>query len=323
MANINRAALAVAAVFFYSACANAAENTTPAGSPKPALLALEMSAYAAWKSKDAQFWDTFLSDKFVGWGRSGKLDKASAKREYTGADCRIKRYVLSEARVSPRGKQAALITYKATVDGACGGKKIPVNSWVAGVYVRDGGQWKAAFHSQAAVVNPELPSVKPVDEDGAAGGDTAKSAVPDAGTGVLLAIEVAVWDAWKDQDAKRISDLMAEDISFINIFGIYLTNKAEGLKNWSGAGCDVKSVDITDAAATMLSPTVGILTFKASADGTCFGQKVAPVWGSSIYVKYGDSWKWTFGINVPAQGGTQKPVVGVTGFEPATSTSQT
>ena len=100
---------------------------------------------------------------------------------------------------------------------------------------------------------------------------------------------------------RRLSDLMAEDISFINIFGIYLANKADGLKNWSGTGCDVKSVGVTDAAATMLSPTVGILTFKATADGTCFGQKVGPVWGSSIYVKYGDAWKWTFGINVPAR----------------------
>lgn len=100
---------------------------------------------------------------------------------------------------------------------------------------------------------------------------------------------------------ERLSDLMAEDISFINIFGIYLANKAEALKNWSGAGCDAKSVGVTDAVATMLTPTVGILTFKATADGACFGQKVGPVWGSSIYVKYGDAWKWTFGINVPAR----------------------
>jgi hypothetical protein len=51
-----------------------------------------------------------------------------------------------------------------------------------------------------------------------------------------------------------------------------------------------------------LSPDVGILTFKATADGTRFGQKVGPIWGSSIYVKYRDAWKWTFGINVPASG---------------------
>jgi hypothetical protein len=88
----------------------------------------------------------------------------------------------------------------------------------------------------------------------------------------------------------------------INIFGIFLANKAEALKNWSGTGCDVKSLGVTDADATMLSPTVGILTFRATADGTCFGQKVGPIRGSSIYVKYGDAWKWTFGINVPARG---------------------
>jgi ketosteroid isomerase-like protein len=313
MANVKYFALAVAAVFIYTACARdalannanatkAAEKTAPAGQQKVALVTLEKSAYAAWKSKDAKFWDTFLSDKFVGWGTSGKLDKVSAKKEYTGADCEIKSYALSEERVSSRGKQATLITYKATVDGTCGGQRIPANSWAAGVYVRDGGQWKAAFHAQATVVNPEVPIVKPVYQNGARGGDTAKPTAPDAGTGTLLAIEGAVWEAWKDHDAKRLSDLMAEDISFINIFGIYLANKAEALKNWSGTGCDVKSVGVTDAAATMLSPTVGILTFKATADGTCFGQKVGPIWGSSIYVKYGDAWKWTFGINVPARG---------------------
>jgi hypothetical protein len=313
MANVKYLALAVAAVFIHSACAGdapannanatkVAAKSAPVGPSTAALVTLEESAYEAWRSKDAKFWDTFLSDTFVGWGTSGKLNKRSAKKEYTGADCEIKSYALSEERVSRRGKQAALITYKATVDGTCGGEKIPANSWAAGVYVREGGRWKAAFHAQAAVVNPEAPPVRPVYQNRARGDDAAKPTAPDAGTGALLAIEGAVWEAWKDHDAKRLSGLMAEDISFINIFGIYLANKAEALKNWSGTGCDVKSVGVTDAAATMLSPTVGILTFKATADGTCFGQKVGPIWGSSIYVKYGDAWKWSFGINVPARG---------------------
>jgi ketosteroid isomerase-like protein len=313
MVNVKYFALVVVAVSIYSACikdalannsnaTKSAEKTAPPGSPKDTLVTLEKSAYAAWKSKDAKFWDTFLSDKFVGWGTSGKLDKVSAKKEYTGADCDIRSYSLSEERVSSRGKHAALITYKATVDGTCGGQKIPTSSWVAGVYVHDGGQWKAVFHAQDTVVNPEMPPVKPVYQNGARGNDAAKPTVSDPGTNTLLAIERDVWEAWKDHDAKRLSDLMAEDISFINIFGIYLPNKAEGLKNWSGTGCDVKSVGVTDATATMLSPDVGILTFKATADGTCFGQKVGPIWGSSIYVNYDDAWKWTFGINVPARG---------------------
>jgi hypothetical protein len=43
-------------------------------------MTLEKSAYEAWKSKDAAYWDSFLSDRFVGWG-SSRLDKASATKE--------------------------------------------------------------------------------------------------------------------------------------------------------------------------------------------------------------------------------------------------
>jgi ketosteroid isomerase-like protein len=285
--------------------ANASITTETAGAAAPtevALVALEKSAYAAWQSKNAAFWDKFLSKNFVGWGASGRLDKSSATKEYAGADCDIKSYAVSETHVSPRGQQAALITYKDTVDGSCGGQKIPVNSWAATVYLRDGGQWKAAFHAQAAVVDPAAPPLRQAYTSGEQEVGQFKPTPQDARVGTLLPIERKVWEAWKDRDAKRLSALMAEDISFINIFGTYLVNKAEGLKNWSGTGCNVKSVGLTDAVATVLSPTVGILTFKATADGTCFGQKVGPVWGSSIYVKSGGAWKWTFGINVPARG---------------------
>ncbi len=80
-----------------------------------------------------------------------------------------------------------------------------------------------------------------------------------------------------------------------------IVDPSEALKNWSGEGCDVKSVELADAAATMLSQTIGILTFTARADGSCFGQKVGPVWGSPIYVKVASGWKWNFGINVPSR----------------------
>jgi hypothetical protein len=44
------------------------------------------------------------------------------------------------------------------------------------------------------------------------------------------------------------------------------------------------------------------LTFKGTADGTCCGQEVnSVIWGTSVYVKDGDAWKWTFGINTPAR----------------------
>jgi ketosteroid isomerase-like protein len=311
MAKIRFFVLTVAAALVFTGCAgnaptnnangaNVAEKTAPATPTKDALVTLEKSAYEAWKSKDAKFWDTFLWDKFVGYGSSGKLDKALATKEYTGADCEIKSYALSDEQMEPLGNDAALITYKTNVHGTCGGQEVPANSWAAGVYVRDGDKWKGAFHAEAPVVDPKAAHAKPVDKKEAPKEREAKPADRDAGTDAMLAVEKTVWEAWRAHDAKRLEDLTARDISFINIFGAYFATKADALKNWTGTGCDVKSVSVTDAAGTMLSPTVGILTFKGAADGTCYGQKVGPIWGTSVYVKDGDAWKWAFGINVPS-----------------------
>ena len=312
MSKIERFGRTAAAAFILATCggnvlannANADQTPERTASPGPikvALITLEKSAYEAWKSKDAKFWVTFLSDKFVGWGAFGRLDKASATKEYTGTDCEIKSYVLSDEHLSSLSKDAALITYKATVNGTCGGQQLPTNSRAASIYVRDDGIWKRAFHARAAIVDPKATLAKSVDRQQALNEDNVQPTNRDVRTDAMLERERAVWEAWRAHDAKKLADLTARDISFINIFGVYLATKTAAMQDWSGTSCDVKSVSLTDAAGTMLSPTVGILTFKAAADGTCYGQKVGPIWGSSVYVKSADVWKWTFGINLPAR----------------------
>ena len=281
--------------------AKTAEKTAPPAATKDSLVRLEKRAYDAWKSKDAKFWDTFLSDRFVGYGSSAKLDKASATIEYTGNDCEIKSYALSDEQMRLLGERAALLTYKTSVDGTCGGQKVPAHSWAASIYVWEGGQWKGVFHAESAIVDPTAVA-KPVANKEAPGALEAKSAPRDAATDAMLAVERTVWEDWREHDAQKIADLTAKDISFINIFGTYLGTKADALKDWSGTACDVKRVSVTNAASTMLSPTVGILTFTGIADGTCKGQMVnSVIWGTSVYVKEGNVWKWVFGINTPAR----------------------
>ncbi len=284
-------------------CGYAADSpaqTAPPATLADALLARERSAYEAWKSRDGKFWDSFLSDKFVGFGFSGRLNKASAAREYTGANCAIKNYSLSDARTRPLGKGVALITYKNTIDGTCDGQAVPVAAWAASIYVRDGNRWKGAFHAESPIVDPAAAGAKAVTSRSAPEVHDAIPA-PDADTDALLAAERAVWEAWRVHDGKKIATLTGSDISFINIFGTYLANKDDALKNWSGEGCDVKRISLTDAVGRLLSPTLRILTFTAAADGTCYGQPVGQVWGSTIYVKNGNTWTWVFGINTPAR----------------------
>ncbi|MBV8672562.1 MAG: nuclear transport factor 2 family protein [Acidobacteriaceae bacterium] len=263
------------------------------------LTGLEEESYRAWQSKDTKFWFTFLSDKFVSWGSSGRIDKAAAVREWSGTDCNIASYQISDSQVSRLTPEAAVITHKTTVDGSCGGNRLPNASWTATAYVLEGARWKAAFRAASAIVDPAKLPRQPVDTISAG-----QPASPDANTQAMLSREQAIWDAWKDRDAKRLDALMPPEIQFIDIFGNHLGTRAEALSAWSGRGCDVKSFQLADARATMFTPDFGILTLYATVDGTCFGQPVIPIWTSSFYVRRGDTWVWSFGINIPAHAGS-------------------
>ncbi|MGH7024069.1 MAG: nuclear transport factor 2 family protein [Caulobacteraceae bacterium] len=262
------------------------------------LSALEERSYVAWKSGDTKFWTTFLSEKFVGWGRSGRLDKTAAEHVLSGAGCRIGSYRLTGNQISQLTPNAAVLTHKTEVNGACGGTPLAPASYTATVYVREAGQWRAAFRAQSAIVDP-MKATRPAASDVWTGGPTRR----DAATQTLLGRERAVWSAWKDRDGKRIDSLLGPSIQFIDIFGDHLATRPEAVKAWSGEGCSVKSFDLGGAKATMFAPDFGVLTVRATTDGKCFGQGVWPVWGTSLYVKRGKTWLWSFGINVLAGAG--------------------
>ena len=280
--------------------ANTAAKTAPAAPTKDGLVAAENKAWGSWKAKDGTFFIDYLTDNAIGMGNNGRSDKAAIIKRISDPTCEVNDFKLSEERMTTLGADAALLTYRATQDAKCGGKALPATVRAATVLVRSGDKWKAAFHAEAAIVDPKAAPAKRPGEKEIPQKAEERRAAPDAGTDALVSAEKAVWEAWKDHDGKRIEELTAKDISFINIFGTFFPTKADAIKDWSATGCEVKSVSVSDGVSTMFSPTVGLLTFKGGADGTCFGQKVGPIWGTSIYIKEGDTWKWTFGINLPA-----------------------
>ena len=263
------------------------------------LSGLEEESYRAWQSKDTKFWSTFLSEKFVSWGSSGRIDKAAARREWSGTNCKIVSYQISDPQVSRLTPEAAVITHKTTVDGSCDGDRLPNAGWTATGYVLEGAQWKAVFRAGSAIIDPAKLPKRTLDTT--TGG---RPVSHDVNTEAMLSREQAIWDAWKDRDAKRLDALVPQEIQFIDIFGTHIGTRAAAISAWSGRGCDVKSFQLADARATMFNPDFGILTLYATVDGTCFGQPVIPVWTSSFYVRRGETWVWSFGINIPAHGGS-------------------
>jgi hypothetical protein len=332
--------LLAAASTFFAACGAPAANTgantantnanTNTGKPVAAaptvdaLMALDKQANEAYVKGNSKFFEGMLSDKFVTLTGGGqRMDKAATVRMIASVKCDIKSMDLTEPAMSMIDADTYALSYKATWDGTCNGPdekpmKSPSPIRSVSIWVRSGDKWQAVFHGENLIIDPKAPPPPPApaakkeepktDVKTAANSNTASStaaparATPDANTDTLVKVELALWEAWKEHDAKKLDDLMARDVSFVNIFGTYLANRADAMKDWTGAGCEIKSVSVTDGFASALSPTVEMLTRKGTADGTCGGQEAGTftVWGVSIYVKDGEAWKFAFGMNLPA-----------------------
>jgi hypothetical protein len=282
-----------------NANANAAKPAAAAPT-KDALMALEKSAYEAWKSKDAKFWETFLTNNFVGYGATGKLDKASASKEYAGTDCDIKSYSLSDEQMTPLGSDAALVTHKSTIDGTCGGQKVPANSWTASIYVRDGDKWKGAFHADSPIPDPNAPAPKPASSSAKPApppAANAEAAKPDTATDAMFALEKKAWEDWMKKNAAGLESWASKDLVAFTSKG--RQSRADAIKTWMEDGCEVKAVPLSDPSSMSLGPDFALFNFKATPDAKCQGSQIPAEYGSTIYAKEGGAWKALFTMGSP------------------------
>jgi hypothetical protein len=316
---------------------NANTNTSKPVAAAPtvdALMALEKQANEAYAKGDSKFFEEMLSEKFVILAGDGqRLGKTASIKMIAGVKCDIKSIDLTDPAMSMIDLDTYALTYKATWDGTCDGLEstrpttVPSPVRSATIWVRSGDRWQPVFHGENLIVDPTKPAEaapaapskkdqpkkeqpkkeQPKKDDTTAANSNTPAApaavTPDANTDPLLRVELALWEAWKEHDARKLDELMAKDVSFVNIFGTYLGTKAEALKDWTGNGCEVKSVSVTDGFATALSPTVAMLTRKGTAEGTCGGHQIGgtDIWGVSIYVKEGNAGKFAFGMNLAAR----------------------
>ncbi len=289
----------------------AARNAKPANTnaPKPvaeaptidALMALDKQANEAYVKGDSGFFEGLLSEKFAMREGGQRMDKAAVVKMIAGVKCEVKTWNLDEYWMAKIDADTYVLSYRSTWDGTCTGPdgksmKIPSPTRAATVWVRSGDRWQAAFHGENPIIDPKnSPEALP-----APAAEPAEKA-EDPNTDALVAVEKSVWEAWKANDAKKLEDLTANSLSFIDIYGNSYSNKTDTIRAWAGAICEVKSVGVTDGVATALSPTVKLLMHEGTADGTCYGEKVPAVHGNSIYVRDGDAWKLAFTMNMFAK----------------------
>lgn len=263
-----------------------------------ALMALEKKANEAWSKGDSKFFDGLLSEKFVAREAERRLNKVAVTKMVADAKCEIKTWNLDEPWLVKINGDTYVLSYRGTYDGTCPGPdgksvKLPSPVRVATVWIRSREKWQAAFHGENLIVDPKNVSLSAIAR-------SSKAKRGNAITKTLAALEKAAWEAWKGHDFKKMDSLTGNGLSFIDIFGNSYDNRGTILKTWASNVCKVKSVKITDAVAFSFSPTLALLTHIGTADGTCYGEKLGPIYGNSIYVKEGGAWKLAFTMNMPA-----------------------
>ena len=299
---------------------NAAKPAATAATAE-ALLALDTKAQKAFIKGDGKFFEGLLNEKLVMTSGGQRMSKADVVKMISGNKCDIKvGWALTEPQMVKLNNDAYVLSYRTNMERTCtyDGKteKQPSPVRAATVWVRNGAKWQAVYHGENPIIDPKNPSkapsaapTNPADHKNTAKKDDkaathAKPVAPasDPTTVALMAAEKSIWEAWRAKDTKKIVNLTANEIAFVNIFGTHYANKADVIKDWTGPLCDVKSFSLTEGVGTLVLPTVGILTLTGVANGTCGGADISgqKIYGTSVYVKVGNIWKWAFGFNSPS-----------------------
>src|SRR6266481_4516628 len=145
--------LTVAAISFAQ---DATPAPSPAASPKPKpamskkqieqqLIKYENELWGAWKNKNGKAFQARLSAESVMVSDQGASGKAETIKGIVSQSCDIKSFKLSDYKLVSLDSNVAVLTYKGTEDGTCGGTALPPVVWAASTYVRRGGKWLAAF----------------------------------------------------------------------------------------------------------------------------------------------------------------------------------
>jgi hypothetical protein len=109
----------------------------------------ETKLWEAWKTHQAAPFQEAMSEDSILVGGTGVDGKAPSISEITSAECTITDYALSDFKVTMFDKDAAMLTYKATQHGACGGTTVPANVVASSLWLKRGGKWYMVFHQES------------------------------------------------------------------------------------------------------------------------------------------------------------------------------
>jgi uncharacterized protein (TIGR02246 family) len=108
---------------------------------------------------------------------------------------------------------------------------------------------------------------------------------------VLPEMEKALWAAWAKADLATFQQHLAENTVNIGSGGVDI-GKAKVLEGMTAGACKVANYTLGEMTVSRVSDSTAVLTYTATQDATCRGQKLpAKVVVSAVWVKQGTQWR--------------------------------
>ena len=116
----------------------------------------------------------------------------------------------------------------------------------------------------------------------------------------LSANETALWNAWKNKDAKPFQMWLSADSVNVGDQGVGVKKDITAMM--ASMPCEVKSFTLSDWKLTMVDSDAALISYKGTQDGTCAGTALpAAVWASSLWVNRKGKWLAAFHQETPAK----------------------
>ena len=119
-----------------------------AGSLDSTIVRLERAAWEGVKSKSGEQIEKAFGTNWSYIDPNGIVRVRAGDVAKMIADCETGSYEFSDVAVRPIGSNAAVLTYRATVDQTCKGEKSPSPIYVVSVYEKRNGRWQGVVHSE-------------------------------------------------------------------------------------------------------------------------------------------------------------------------------
>ena len=278
--------------------ANSGNETKSTAPPSEAdIIAKEKAAWDAFRKKDADAFKKMLAPEYIEVLDTGTMDTSAALAGMKDFD--ISDVTFTDWKMTTIDKDAALLTYKATLKGKFKGEDIPPGPYYeASGYVNRNGEWLAIYYQETRSEKMPPPPPAPKKESSSPAGSPAKP--PETGADPI-ANEKIVWDLFKVGNWDGFASLLAPEFMEVEPTGVY--DKAGSVKELQEMPMDMSQFELSDWKAVSFDDDAKLVTYTA----TMKGPKPMKDYHATIWVKRDGRWLGFYHQGTPEAAATGAP----------------